>query len=90
MPFSVPDRRRPTPARRRARNALPATMRGMSDSTKGRLLFSVRASPRFPEETWRRFRAKVTADGQNWIDVLRDLIDRYATEGAPRHEHRKE
>jgi hypothetical protein len=65
-------------------------MRSMNESTKGRLLFSVRESPRFPRETWQRFRAKVTAEGGNWIDVLRDLIDRYGTEGAPRHEERQE
>ena len=61
-------------------------MRRMNESMKGRLLFSVRESPRFPRETWQRFRAKVTANGESWIDVLRTLIDRYASEGAPPHE----
>ena len=76
---------RDRPGRRRV-DASPATMRSMSESMKGRLLFSVRESPRFPRETWERFRTRVTADGGNWIDVLRDLIDRYATDGAPPHD----
>ena len=47
--------RGPEPGRRRV-DASPATMRSMSESMKGRLLFSVRESPRFPRETWERFR----------------------------------
>lgn len=64
-------------------------MRSMSEPVKGRLLFSVRESSRFPRETWQRFRDRVTADGGSWVDVLRDLIERYANEGAPPNEKPK-
>jgi hypothetical protein len=64
-------------------------MRRMNhQSSKGRLLFSVRESPRFPRESWQRFRERVTARGENWIDVLRALIERYP-EGAPPHDQKK-
>ena len=44
------------------------------------MLFSVRDTPRFPRAVWEKFRARVTARGENWIDVLRQLVERYAEE----------
>ena len=51
-----------------------------SDDPKPPMLFSVRDTPRFPRAVWDRFRARVTARGENWIDVLRRLVEHYADE----------
>ena len=64
-------------------NALFATRVTTSRMAEHRKnLVALRASDRFPEELWRRFRAVVAARGEAWIDVLRELIEGY----VQRHE----
>lgn len=50
-------------------------------SSPSRALFTVRPNEKFPPELWHRFRAVVTSRGEQWVDVLRGLIERYL------HEH---
>lgn len=44
-------------------------------------------SPRFPREVWDGFRVQCAANGEKWIDVLRQLMERHGTDqkGAPQN-----
>jgi hypothetical protein len=44
-------------------------------------LFTVTEHPeRFPRELWQEFRDTTKAKGEQWIDVLRRLVEEYVTQ----------
>ena len=43
----------------------------------GKVLFTVRDSPRFTAAHWRRFKEATASRGESWIDALREAVELY-------------
>jgi hypothetical protein len=58
-----------------------AILRRMTDKPpareSGKVLFTVRDSPRFPAAHWTRFREMAKARGESWIDALHRAVALY-------------
>jgi hypothetical protein len=58
-----------------------AILRRMSEKPPprelGKVLFTVRDSPRFPADVWQRFRDTARQRGESWIDALRRAAETY-------------
>jgi hypothetical protein len=43
----------------------------------GKVLVTVRDSPRFPADLWQRFRETARERNESWIDALRRIVEQY-------------
>lgn len=43
----------------------------------GKVLCTVRDSPRFPAAHWHRFKEAAAKRGESWIDALREAVELY-------------
>lgn len=46
----------------------------------GKVLFTVRDSPRFPAALWTHFKEAAKRKEESWIDALRRIVERYIGE----------
>lgn len=53
---------------------------GMDDKNFGKVLVSLRDSPRFSADLWHEFRETARANNESWVDALRRMVERYIAE----------
>jgi hypothetical protein len=58
-----------------------AILRGMTDKSPPRILFTLRANQTIPRELWDQFTARIRENGQRLGPVLRALILGYLEKG---------